>query len=331
MKTAQKTQTLTSDTRWSPLRHLYPWGLTIERIIETLAIPRLDGPVIYVSSDYGGAHKTSLYETFSVLYLDLQASSEWEFRRRAVRQRFLSDGRRMAFKSLNDSKRQNALVPFLDAANHITGVLLTLAVRKSIENLCSDEEFFAYSKQQLSLDKGLNYASFERMLRIVNLVAMLYGGLSKQGQSIYWVSDEDALFANDRRSQDLKKILDRWSSQYVTHSLGELGVGTTSIDEGDRIDEDLNSIPDLMAGAVSEVTTALAHACGGSIPIKVAVPFSQCLSPKTDLIYSWFSDNQSSLQRAVIVFEKRDPKGFSVAKLECEAQSIITKSWISTS
>jgi hypothetical protein len=63
---------------WTPLRHVYPWGKTIERIIGTLAIPRLDGPVIYVASDYGGAHNASLYETISVLYVDLQASSDWQ-------------------------------------------------------------------------------------------------------------------------------------------------------------------------------------------------------------------------------------------------------------
>lgn len=319
MEPPQKSEPMNSENRWAPLRHLYPWGQTIERIIRTLAIPPLDGPVIYVASDYGGAHNASLFETVSVLYLDMQASSEWEYRRRAVRKRYLSDGRRMAFKKLNDSKRQDALVPFLDAANRITGLLLTLAVRKSIQNLCSDEELFAYSKKQLSLDNGMNYASFERMLRIVNLVAMLSGGLSKHGQSIYWISDEDALFANDRRSQDLKKILDRWSGHYVAHPLGEVGVGTTMIDEGDRTDEDLNAIPDLAAGAVAEVTTALAQACGGTIPIKIEVPFDHKLSPKTELIYSWIEDDKYSLQRAVIVIEKQHPKGFSVAKLDCSA------------
>jgi hypothetical protein len=307
------------DKRWSPLRHLYPWGRTVERIIGTLAIPRLDGPVMYVASDYGGEHGASLYETFSVLYLDVEASSEWDRGRRAVRQQFLSDGRRMAFKSLNDGRRQDALVPFLDAANHIVGISLTLAVRKSIQHLCSDEEFFAYTKQRLTLDTGWKYHSFERMLRIINLVTMLYGGLSKQGQSIYWISDQDSLFANERRSQDLKKILDRWSSHYVTHSLGELGVGTTTIDEGDRIDEDLNAIPDLMAGAVAEVVTALAQAYGGSVPVKLAVPFDKALTPKADLIYSWITDNQYELQRAVILVEKSEPRGFSVSKLECSA------------
>jgi hypothetical protein len=104
----------------------------------------------------------------------------------------------------------------------------------------------------------------------------------------------------------------------VSHSLGNLGVGTTKIDEEDRIDEDLNAIPDLMSGAVAEAATALAHACGGSIPIRVAVPLDKPLTPKTDLIYSWIADNQYSLQRAVTVIEKRHPKGFSVSKLECQ-------------
>lgn len=305
-----------SEHAWRPLANpVYPWARTIERIVATLRIPRLDGPVVYISSDYGGAHKSSLYETFTVLYLDVPASTEWVTRRSRIRERFLPDRRRLSFKSLNDRIRQDALVPFLDAANRIAGVAITVAIRKTIDNLCTTEEFFRYTTQQLDFDVGWKLSSFERSVRIVHLMAMLIGGLSRPNQSIYWISDQDELFANDRRTRDLKKLMDRFSSGYVSHSLGEVGMGTTAIDEDDRIDEDLNAIPDLMSGAVAETATALANEFGGAIPANLTLQFKGYLSPKADLIYSWIADNVYSLQRAVIVFEKRRSGGLAVFRL----------------
>jgi hypothetical protein len=75
----------------------------------------------------GGAVKSHLYDVLSVLYLDLQQSSEWEQRRRVIRASHMGDGRRMCFKSLNDQRRQEALIPFLDAANSIYGLALSIA------------------------------------------------------------------------------------------------------------------------------------------------------------------------------------------------------------
>lgn len=300
---------------WNRIRRpLYPWVPTVERIVNTLSIPALNGPVIYVASDYGGAHDASLYETISFVYLDMEASSEWETLRRAVRKQYLGDGRRMSFKALNDRQRQKALVPFLDAANHISGIALTMAIRKTVKNFCSDKDFFLYSKRKLGLDHRIKYSEFEKMLRVVQVVSMLVGGLSKPNQNLYWISDEDALFANDLRSRAVKAVLDRWSSHYVNHPMGEVGVGTTTIDEGDRLDEDLNAIPDLMSGAVAEMVTAVANELGGRIPTQVAVPLRFSVSPKADIIYDWVCDNQYRLQRVVIVVEKHKTNGFSVSR-----------------
>lgn len=293
---------------------LYPWVPTVERIVNTLSIPALNGPVIYVASDYGGAHNASLYETISVVYLDMEASSDWEARRRAVRKQFLGDGRRMSFKALNDRQRQEALIPFLDATNQISGIALTMAIRKTVKNFCSDKEFFLYSQRNLGLDSRMKYSAFEQMLRVVQIVSMLIGGLSKPNQNLYWISDEDALFANDLRSQAVKAVLDRWSSHYVSHPMGEVGVGTTTIDEGDRLDEDLNAISDLMSGAVAEMATAVANEFGGRIPTQVSIPLRLSVSPKADIVYDWICDNQYRLQRVVIVVDKHKTNGFSVSR-----------------
>jgi hypothetical protein len=141
------------------------------------------------------------------------------------------------------------------------------------------------------------------------------GGLSKDRQNIYWISDDDEMFANQRRSLDVKKMLERFSSYYVDRNLGELGLGTTAIDTGDRLDEDLNSIPDLMSGAVAEVTSHIARRFGGHIPSQIALEPALGLSRKAGAIYSWIMDGDFPLKRAVVVIDRNASGGLAAFRL----------------
>ena len=72
----------------------------------------------------------------------------------------------------------------------------------------------------------------------------------------------------------------------MTHQLGELSVGTTQIDEGDLVEEDLTAVPDLVAGAIAEVTTAIARENHGRIPIGLVLPLPAKLAEKTEVLFS---------------------------------------------
>ena len=123
------------------------------------------------------------------------------------------------------------------------------------------------------------------------------------------------MFANLKKAQDLKQMLSRFTSYYVKHPLGELGIGTTSLDEGDRFEEDLAAIPDLAAGAVSELLTKLCASYGGIIHPSIVIPFSGTFSPKTELLISWLGDRSQRLKKVVILFEKQGNGSFSVSRL----------------
>lgn len=279
----------------------------------------MTGHTIYISSDYCGAEKALLYDVVTVLYLDTDISGDWVPKRNAIRTRYLSDGRRMNFKSLNDKKRQAALVPFLDAANSIGGVAISVAIRKTLKSLYADRELLARCINEKGFDPGWKLDAFERAARITHLVGLLAGGLSWPNQNIYWISDQDDMFANSRRSLDVKKLLESLTSHYVSHPLGNLGLGTTAIDEGDRHDEDLNGVTDLMCGAVAEVTSAVARKCGGHIPAALSLPCNIDLSPKSDLIFSWICDQSYNLRRAVVVIDQAITKGLSVFKFDMQS------------
>ncbi len=92
-------------------------------------------------------------------------------------------------------------------------------------------------------------------------------------------------------------------------------MGTTVIDEGDRMEEDLTAIPDLIAGAMSEIANKLSQFTGGRIPSNLAVPFSGKFSTKTEIISSWIWDKNQGFPKVVIVIEKY-AKGLTTFRLD---------------
>jgi len=304
---------------WKPVKPpLLPWVNTVNRILSSFDIPEMRGPTIYITSDYSGDHKKYRYQVTSVLAMDVERSHQWEFQRRAVRQRFLSDGRRMSFKRLGDRRRQRALIPFLDAADEIIGVCVTVAVRKSIRALFCGREHSEKVNMILGLQSRWKHGAFEKMLQATHLVSLIVGGLSRPNQNIYWISDEDMLFANARKSEELAKLFSGFTSVYVKHQLGELGVGTTKLDESDLFAEDLAAIPDLVAGTVAETTTKLSMAFGGRIPYGVVMPSPSGFTSKTDLLTSWLSDQTQNLKRVVILFEDENDGTIRVSRFGIE-------------
>lgn len=297
---------------------MYGWVLTIEKIMRTLKLHSLNGSLINIFSDYSGQHKTSKYEVLSALYVDLDASRNWALNQRLLRQKFLPDGRRMAFKSLNDRYRQKALVPFLDAANSIVGLLVTLIINKTINNLCVGKSDFEKAKTSLDLKLQWRVRDLERTLRVTHLIGLLIGGLSRPHQNIYWISDEDSIFANQELTQELSVILGKITGFYVQHELGELGLGTTAIDPGDRFEEDAAAIADLTAGGMAEAANIIATKAGGRIPVTIAFPFGGRFSPKTETISSWVWHSTGDLKKVVILFEKHGRKGYSVSRWDME-------------
>ncbi|MGA7677848.1 MAG: hypothetical protein WCA51_05705 [Dehalococcoidia bacterium] len=248
-------------------------------------------------SDYGGQHKESNYEIISILAFDYEAAIEWEIKRRQIRNKILKDGRRMSFKNLGDHRRKQALPPFLSAANSIAGICAIFVISKRIKYLCSLPEQLRELAKYAALEGNWKANSLEHVIRIVHFVSLLIAGLSHPDQNVYWISDEDYLFANIPRSQDVTRLTSYFTSYYVKHPLGELGIGTTQIDESDLRLEDLAALPDLVAGALSEIATKIATTHNGYIPVRLAFPLPTKLSWKSKMLSDWLSDNTSKLKK----------------------------------
>lgn len=307
---------VTIDSRWRQTTNpLYPWVETVNRIFAACQLPYLLGPTIALMSDYGGEHRTSRYNTISILAFDSEVRGEWEYRRRQIRSKILKDSRRMSFKNLADCRRKQALLPFLSAANTINGVCATFVIRKEIKHLCSLPEHFNEFQKHVNLEGSWNSKSFDRVIRLVHFVSLLIAGLSHPKQNVYWISDEDCLFANTRCSQDVVNLATYFTNYYVKYPLGDLGIGTTQIDETDLGLEDLTAVPDLVAGGLAEIATSIAATYGGRIPVGLALSLPAKLSPKAKVLADWLADDTQSLKRPTICFDLAETGELGVSRL----------------
>lgn len=304
------------DSSWNQITDpTIPWMPRFNKLMAASNLPSFTGSTIYITSDFSGYHNTSQYEVFSFLVVDLDNSTEWEQYRRIVRSQFLPNGRIMSFKGLNDKYRLRALVPFLESSNTINGICLNIGLRKKSSISYIDKTRLQLFREKSPFIAKWSYKELDKLFKIVHFVSILIAGFSKPKQNIYWICDQDSLFANPDRSQDVSKLLSALTDIYVKYDLGELGIGTTSLDEGDRLEEDFTAIPDLSAGALSEYLSSLCQMCGGKIVGGLAYPVPRNISRKTELLTSWIMDNSHKLKKIVLLFESAGSQKFGITRL----------------
>jgi len=261
------------------------------------------GSTILVVSDYSGEHDTASYQSLSFLFADLERCTTWEEMRHRLRQRFLTDGRRMAFKNLNDKERKEALPYFLAAADSIPGLSATLLIDKHIKSLFAESGEIDRSQPELATYAHWRKAPFEKLLRVVHFISFFIAGLSRQNQDVVWITDEDEIAANELRLRELTKIWGIVIRNYLRHNLRHLRCGTTKSADRSRQLEDLASIPDLIAGTLTEVFTAQQNE--GLMPTRnlLIVPPVRNLSSKAAEIMSWFANTSLPLKRLAYLIE----------------------------
>jgi len=262
------------------------------------------GRLLFAASDYSGEHAGAPYQAYSIILADLSASQDWELSRRSVRARWLADGRRVSYKALRDRHREAALPHFLQAADRISGLLLTVLVDSGIDNMFHLTED---DRHEESLGSFANWprSSLEKLLRIVHFLSLLIAGLSRPGQDLLWITDEDEIAANEQRLKELVFGFSNVASHYLTHSLGHLRIGTTRSDTGLRDVEDFTAIPDLVAGAAADSFGRYHGVVGWPPPTGIIVPSPPGTPGKATIIMSWYArDANASLKRLIYLIDR---------------------------
>lgn len=257
---------------------------------------------LIIASDWSGLQNGALFEVASHLIVGWDAIPLWDQARSVSRSLFAADGRRMAFKSLGDKQRLDQLPSFVASADLLSGVLLTIAFDKQISSMfqASDPKLSQFLNSPLA---SWHTKTAERGMRAFHTLGLLLRGLSKPGQNVFWLADQDDIFANEVRHAEAVEACGIVLSHYLKHSLGHLRVGTTKSDTGRRDVEDLVSIADLAAGAVQSL---MQGAAGALSQPNVFHERPSGTPNKTKLVLDWLSDPRGELSKIILVVHEKN-------------------------
>ncbi|MBE3124007.1 MAG: hypothetical protein IMZ65_04315 [Planctomycetes bacterium] len=200
----------------------------------------------------------------------------------------------MSYKALNDKHRQSALVPFLRIANAIPGILVTFIVDREIQNLFGQTVVDAV--QVGIIPRHWKPRTAEKMLRIGALGGLVVAGMSAPRQDLMWFTDEDDIVANEDRVRETTRLFGRVLANLLSHDMGHMRFGTAKCDSGSKDIEDLLAIPDLVSGALSEMSELLlGHDKTGS-----ALYGKESLE-KAQVIMNWLADGSEHTLKKVVI------------------------------
>ncbi len=291
---------------WAPLAR--PSGGLMDLLSRQIAtiekqepgvVPDLrDGLGLCIGSDYSGDHGTPKYETYSFIVTNDAAVPAWDKLCKDWRAKYLTlpgdaKPREMSFKKLNeDNVRARALGDFLLAANSLRGLVLTVAVDKTIDWMSPD---------RLPENEAIwKPAVYDRVMRYSHFISLLIAGLSRQGHAIGWMTDQDKIADTPKRKSHLPRVFSGiLAGLYLGHKLGPVSIGDNA---GAHISfSDFLAIPDLIAGALNEVMENYQDK-GKTAGLTVTETFSMKeIQPKTKEIIDWHIESDHPLKRLFLV------------------------------
>ncbi len=294
------------------LRRAFPWGRSIQNILWQAQPAPFAGQTLMISSDYGGEHKAAKHRVYAFLVAD-NSPSDWPSAIEHIRKLILTDGRRMSFKRLNDPARQSALIPFLQAADTLTGHLVVVVVDKRIKWLVARKGDHIRWERALNLKSKWTDRAFEDMGRKSYMIALLLSIWSRPMMNVDWITDQDQAVANVDRLDDAHVFAATMSSLLLPHKMGEFGMNTTAIDDSTRAFEDMCALPDLTAGMASDICRALSDKGSWSDSQRYELQ-PDAISFKAGLISDWFWGSKFRLRKTMIQMDSL-PTGYTVRQI----------------
>lgn len=285
------------------LRRIFPWAFSVQKILHADRSIPFSSDHLFVGSDYSGDHKGCRFATYAYLIVDGRPAS-WITKQREIRARYLPNSRRMSFKRLGDPARLAALPPLLAAADTLNGHLVVLAVHKSVRLHPSRKSDVHAWNELLQLSGKWNHRALEAALRKAHFFSLIVAQWTRPAMDVTWISDQDESVANFARLDDSQKLAARLSTLYLPHKMHEFAMNTTEVDGPGREFEDLLAIPDLAAGMIAELSTALSKH-----PIWLDTDSENVLhegeiKAKSELLADWFWNKGSKLRRTCIVMDR---------------------------
>lgn len=255
---------------------------------------------VAVFSDYGGEAADAGVYTYSLLitaYDGLAAIFE-ELNRIRSAHGLNGPVKEIGFKGLGYGPLGRALPEILRCADATVGLLFVLIVPKGCASLFASPG----PAEAVKILEAHGFGSWkpnvaEKLLRITHLTAYWVSALSIPMQSVFWMTDEDAIAANEGLHINAAKLLSRLLNSYSPHEFAKVGYGKSFDKRGEQHFNDLLGVADLAAGAIEAYFTEVGRH-GENAKVKAT----------TDEILKWLCHQGFGLKKCVWKAENVDGK-----------------------
>jgi hypothetical protein len=276
--------------------------LNMEFSRKPAATPSFEGCTsLLIGSDYSGESNEAPYRVYSFLIVGDKAWTAWEPKRLLLRQQLMPDNRRMSYKKLGERYRREFLRPILEAADELEGLSISLAINKGAPSLFSPAGPLDLTNPDFALFHSWKPEVLEKAFTVLHVIGFLLAGLGQRHQNVFWYTDQDEIAANLGMLTALTKALVWISSGYIDFDLGHFRCGTTSCDNGNCQIEDFVSVPDLIAGALSEQFRSSSSL--GTRADDVLWLTGSGMKDKAQSILFWYATRQKQLKKHVVVID----------------------------
>ena len=270
-----------------------------------LLLPNFENTdTVAIFSDYGGESKDSKYYTYSFVFVDYGELGFFSEKMSFIRKKYGMDNPRkeISFKDAHYGQMFRCIDEYLSFTNNtINGLVFTLAVDKEIASITG-----AIGKKELKqiTEKLEGYshgkwkpAMFEKSMRIIYTLTYFIKLLIPSGKKIFWMTDQDAIMANENKTEDTSKWLSNAINLCKNAPVYDvIGFSPKPYEEEDGyFFTDVLSLADLSAGSIEQLLT---RKKGGS----------EILAPLAEKVIHWSSIQGLGLNKMIFVVEGEGEK-----------------------
>ena len=136
-----------------------------------------------------------------------------------VRKEYNLGNKEIAFKDFSMGQLNRALSEYLNALDLLPGFLFSLAIDKRIGSVFgpSDKDTERWIVEVLESEGfgGRKPAVNEKLLRVIHILAFFVGLFTRDGQKVFWMTDNDAISETEEMHMNTLSLLQRVLTLYT--------------------------------------------------------------------------------------------------------------------
>jgi hypothetical protein len=272
---------------------------------KTLMLPELrenGNETIAIYSDYSGENSISKYYTYSILVCGYNHSFGLGEQVNKIRQKYALGEKEIAYKELGYGPMKRSLNEYLlTLDNFVVGLLFSIVIDKKIDSFFVDKKKNLIDILENEALGSWDQNSAEKLLRIVHIISYFIALLSKDGQKIFWMTDEDAIAPNKEKHQQTLIILQRTLPIYTKNRFKIIRGAIPFKNEGLNYLDFLSST-DIAAGAINAYFNNVDEKGNGSV------------KEGAENILKWLCHNGIGLKKIQMLIDK-DQDGISSSEI----------------